>query len=1156
MKKDLTYPACLAINKHMRFSLPAAGQFEQLAGLDDAAIGWWLAQVCRQRPVCYIARNDIHMQQIAAELAYFAPQARVIQVPAWDVQPYDRLAPDVSLQAQRLAAVGALAHADAAHIVVLSTVNAVTLRLPPAEQGALHLQVDAAYPRADLLHKLNHFGFKRVHTVTEPGEFAVRGALIDIFPPLVAQPLRLDFFDDTLESIKPFDVFHQRTADENWSTLDCAPFGEVPHNPHALELFRKHYRGLFANVSDDPLYQGISAGQMPDMAIHYLPLFYEKPLPTLFDLLPAQTVCVAPDTINDAITERQAAIQEAYALRQNLQDQEAAPYRPLPPAMLYVDDAQWHAATQQLGWVLHSPFVAEHVTESNTPAATGHMLAGVLQQRLPAAAALVTKSLQQGQNVILTAATKGALSQLQKTLAQVTDVTLNHVQLEVSPLQHGFTTADTMYLTHGDVFGQQQQGATASRKRHKQSGEAILHFSELSVDDAVVHADHGVARFAGLETMEMPQPDGAPIKRDFLKLLYADNDRVYVPVESLHLVTRYKASETSDGVVLDKLGGAAWQARKARVKKNLMAMAGELIDIASQRELCTRPPLEIDETLYNEFGVTFPHNLTEEQQNAIEAVVEDMTSPRPMDRLVIGDVGFGKTEVALRAAFLAAAAGRQVAVVCPTTLLARQHTDVFTNRLTAFGLKVGHISRLVSAKDQADTKAQLKAGTMDIVIGTHALLAESVRFKSLGLVIVDEEQRFGVKHKERLKALKAEVDVMTLTATPIPRTLHMALGGLRQMSVISTPPVDRLAVRSYVLKFDPKVMREAIMREIHRGGQVYAVCPRVQDIPEFVESLEKLVPEADIRVGHGQMGEAELERVMHAFYNGAFNVLVATTIIESGLDVPRANTLIVHRADRFGLAQLHQLRGRVGRSSQRAYAYFLLPAGQMTDLAARRLQVLQKLDYLGAGFQLASFDMDFRGAGNLVGQEQSGHINEVGFELYTHMLKEAISARKAEMSGEMQPTGFTPQLNVGFAYRLPEDYIDDIATRMQIYRRLAHLEHQADIDDLAAELQDRFGPLPQEAQNLLYVMQLRQRCVQLNIEKLDVGPAGIVVGLHQNTFAAPAALLGLVQENPGLISLQPDQSLLFHCVPGCDTTGQFAAIHRVLARLEELKDVS
>jgi transcription-repair coupling factor (superfamily II helicase) len=689
------------------------------------------------------------------------------------------------------------------------------------------------------------------------------------------------------------------------------------------------------------------------------------------------------------------------------------------------------------------------------------------------------------------------------------------VALAVVPLERGFVAPALAVVTEQDLLGDR----LVRRAKRKKSADAFLsELATMSPGDFMVHRDHGIGRFEGLTSIPVGRSP-----HDCVQLTYAGGDKLFVPVENIDVLSRYGSE--SDGVTLDRLGGEAWQRRKSKMKDRIREIAGELILVAAERAL--RPAdVMVPDGAFNEFVDRFPYQETDDQDRAIADVIDDLGAGKPMDRLVCGDVGFGKTEVALRAAFVAAMAGQQVAVVCPTTLLARQHYKTFVERYQGFPLRIGRLSRLVAPKEASQTRAGITDGTLDIVIGTHAILAKSVEFKRLGLVIVDEEQRFGVTHKERLKALKTDVHMLTLTATPIPRTLQMAMSGLRELSVIQTPPVDRLAVRTYVIPWDPVVLREALLREHYRGGQSFFVVPRIADLPDIEEFLTKEVPEVKAVTAHGQMSPTEVEDRMSAFYDRKYDVLLSTTIVESGLDIPSANTMIIHRADRFGLAQLYQLRGRVGRAKTRAYAYFTTAANrQMTEGAEKRLKVLSDLDSLGAGFQLASHDLDIRGAGNLLGDEQSGHIREVGFELYQSMLEEAIIDAKAGGIVAARKADLSPQITVDAPILIPEDYVPDLDLRMSLYRRINEFDDAERIEAFGAELIDRFGPLPDATENLLTLMSIKLHARNAHIAKIDVGAKGALVSFWNDSFPNVSGLLGYVDRLKGTAKLRPDNKL-------------------------------
>ena len=815
-----------------------------------------------------------------------------------------------------------------------------------------------------------------------------------------------------------------------------------------------------------------------------------------------------------------------------------APYRPLPPDALYFKPEEWSERTAKLPLARLTPFA---IPESpgrlviDCEARQGrNFIAERADDNANVFEAVIRhiRDLQAAKKrVMLGAWSEGSRERLShvlqdhdlrqtKPIARFSDALAyprNEIPVGIWPLESGFETADLAVISEQDILGDR---LVRQKRKSKRPQDFLTEVAALTPGDLVVHVDHGIGRFEGLKTIEAA---GAP--HDCLELHYAGGDRLFLPVENIELLTRYGSEETE--VQLDKLGGGAWQARKARMKQRIREMAGALMKIAAARILKDAPRLTPPEGLYDEFASRFPYDETEDQLNAIEAVLDDMASGRPMDRLVCGDVGFGKTEVALRAAFVAAMSGKQVAVVVPTTLLSRQHYRTFCDRFRGLPLNIAQASRFVPAAEMKKTKEGLANGSVDIVIGTHALLGKTIKFKDLGLIIVDEEQHFGVSHKERLKELRAEVHVLTLSATPIPRTLQLALTGVRELSLITTPPVDRLAVRTFITPFDPLLIREALLRERYRGGQAFYVVPRLDDLGDVKAFLDKEVPEAKVAVAHGQMAAGQLEDVMTAFYEGKYDILLSTTIVESGLDIPTANTLIVHRADMFGLSQLYQLRGRVGRSKTRAYALFSVPANKsLTVQAERRLKVLQTLDTLGAGFQLASHDLDIRGAGNLLGEEQSGHIKEVGYELYQQMLEEAVAQLKA---GIEEPTEdqWSPTIAVGAPVMIPESYIADLQLRLGLYRRLSTFETDQEIDAFRAELVDRFGPVPSEVDQLLKIMAIKVLCRRANVEKVDGGPKGIIVSFRDNSFANPTGLISYVTEQASFAKVRPDMKIVF-----------------------------
>ncbi|WP_176591272.1 transcription-repair coupling factor [Sphingobium sp. EM0848] len=1111
-----------------------------LSGVPAGFQPWLLADIARAAPsrALFVAPDEQLMRAVADTAHYFAPEIEIVEIPAWDCLPYDRASPSLRTASARLAGLYALQGKPKGPQLVLTTLNALTQRtLTPfrVRQLVAKLAPKERIAISRLADMLQANGYVRTDTVHDRGEFAIRGGIVDLFPGGEEQPLRLDFFGDEIETVRRFDPADQRTSGsvEGFTLL---PASEALLDEETIKRFRGRYRETFgATATGDPLYQAVSDGRRLAGMEHWLPLFEERLVP-MTEHLGDDTLVLLDHGVAGAAEARFEAIRDYHANRVQAKSSDPGAYRPLEPKALYLDAEEWDGIVRE--WPMHATtpfhepesasvldfavdgprdFAPERAQNANVYEAVGKHIASLQRAK---------------KKVVIASYSGGARERLSGLLA---DHGLKRIAaadswqealgiaaggstvLTVLPLDHGFTAPDVAVLTEQDMLGDR----LVRRAKRKKNADAFLQeLATLSPGDLVVHMDHGIGRYEGLTQIPV-----AKAAHDCVALEYAGGDKLYVPVENLEVLSRYGSD--SEGVSLDKLGGEAWQRRKARMKERIREIAGELLKTAAERALRAATVAEPDSAGYPAFVDRFPYQETEDQDRAIMDVVEDLGAGRPMDRLVCGDVGFGKTEVALRAAFVAAMAGMQVVVICPTTLLARQHHMNFEERFRGFPVNIGRLSRLVPDKEAKAVKAGLADGTVDIVVGTHALLAKGLEFKRLGLVIVDEEQRFGVTHKERLKSLKTDVHVLTLTATPIPRTLQMAMSGLRELSVIQTPPVDRLAVRTYIMPWDGVVIREALLREHYRGGQSFFVVPRIADLTEVEEFLRTEVPEVKPIVAHGQMAAGEVEERMSAFYDKRYDVLLSTTIVESGLDIPSANTLIIHRADRFGLAQLYQLRGRVGRSKTRAYAYFTTPANRaITETAEKRLKVLSDLDTLGAGFQLASHDLDIRGAGNLVGDEQSGHIKEVGFELYQSMLEDAILEAKAGGAGLEKRESFSPQITVDAPILIPEDYVPDLDLRMGLYRRLNEVEDRQGLEAFAAELIDRFGKLPAPTQNLFKVIEIKQNCVKANIAKIDVGPKGALVSFFEDRFPKPEGLVAYVQRLNGVARLRPDSKVV------------------------------
>ncbi|MBJ7483553.1 transcription-repair coupling factor [Brevundimonas sp.] len=1083
----------------------------------------------------FVARDYQRAGVFAQAVRFFSKDIEVLDFPAWDCLPYDRLSPTSAVSAERMAALTELAgrpDSDRSPLLVVTTIGAAIQRTPPREvtQGAgFDAKVGLDLDQAALERYFAVNGYMRASTVNERGEYAVRGGVIDVFPPGFEEPVRLDMFGSELESIRTFDPGTQRSTGQR-KAISLSPVSEALLDADSISRFRTGYLNLFGAGGDDPLYAAVSEGARRQGFEHWLPLLYPG-LESLFDYLPDDAAIFLDHQVESARGERWTLTADAYeARREAAKAKGGAANRALPPERLYLPEAEWNAVLAGREVRRLTPFAA---TGEDAGGRLGRTFAAERAQDsvnlFEAVAAHAASLKSEGKRVVFASWTEGSSDRLSVMLA---DHGLDHVVAvrdwadvqkapgdlylrAVLPVEHGFVTDSLAVISETDMLGDR----LARPKRKRRASNFLAEASALTTGDLVVHLDHGIGRYEGLKTLEIQQ---AP--HDCLELLYAGESKLYLPVENIDLLTRYGTG--SDDVQLDRLGGAGWQARKAKAKARLRDMAEGLIALAAKRALKTADPIVPPHGLFDEFCARFPYEETDDQLNAIGDVLEDLGKGTPMDRLICGDVGFGKTEVALRAAFVVAMTGQQVAVVCPTTLLARQHFKTFSERFAGWPITVRHLSRMVTAKDASETRAGLKNGTFEIVVGTHAVLSEQVGFKDLGLVIVDEEQHFGVKHKEKLKSLRADVHLLTLTATPIPRTLQMALSGIREMSIIATPPVDRLAVRTYVTPWDAVLIREALLREKYRGGQAFYVCPRLSDLPEIEKFLREQVPEIKFVVGHGQMSPTQLEDVMSAFYDGSYDVLVSTTIVESGIDIPTANTLVVHRADMFGLAQLHQIRGRIGRSKARAFAYLTTDPKKPLSLSSeRRLQVLQSLDNLGAGFQLASHDLDQRGGGNLLGDEQSGHIREVGVELYQQMLEDAVASLR-EAGEEVVDRGWSPAINVGAAVLIPEDYVPDLNVRLTLYRRLSDAENTESREALAAELIDRFGPLPDEAKQLLRIVGVKANCKIACIERIDAGPKGAVLTLRNGSFPNPMGLVGLIQKNHASWKIRPDQKIV------------------------------
>ncbi|XDZ66946.1 transcription-repair coupling factor [Alphaproteobacteria bacterium LSUCC0684] len=1096
----------------------------------------------------HVGLDDAGLARMRASLELVGvTEDQILTFPAWDCLPYDRISPNGIITGQRLSCLAALNSAPDAPRFVLTTINAWLQRVPPPShfQGAsLHLAAGGNLSPKDISQFAIQHAYRRADTVREAGEYAIRGSIVDIFPPGAEDPVRVDFFDTEIETIKRFDAETQRSMDKV-EAVTLHPVSEFILDEATITAFRGRYRELFgADATRDPLYLSVSEGRHHPGMEQMLPLFHDMLVP-FSAYIGRKPVLIDPD-VPQAAAQRLAQIDDFFTARREASEDAETElvWRPLPPESLYLSSKEWESRKDARVFHQLSRFSRQEGEAGEGfdlqgrrgtiyhTAATESRLAGEASSISPSrAVAEAAVELARDNIVLLAASTEGARVRMDELIAEHLPARLaihpvaDFLSLEkgkvhsvIWPIEDGFVLPGCVVITEKDIYGSRIARPQGKRRRAE---NFLREVSSLAVGDFVVHVDHGIGRYEGLEKITT-----GGIDHDCLLIVYAGGDKLFLPVENIDLLSRY-GKEGSDAQ-LDRLGGASWQARKARIKGRVRDIADQLIKVAALRQTATCEPILPDAGSFAEFCQRFPYAETDDQLDTIGDVMDDLASGRVMDRLICGDVGFGKTEVAMRAAFAVAMAGFQVAVITPTTLLARQHGKTFKDRFQGFPLRIGVLSRMTGSGAATQLRKDIATGDCQIIVGTHALLSKSVSYSNLGLVIVDEEQNFGVTQKERLKSLRGDIHVLTLSATPIPRTLQMALSGVREMSIIATPPVDRLAVRTSVGPWDPVVLAEAIRRERFRGGQVFCVCPRIDHLERVYTRLQTMVPEARIITAHGQMPAADLDEAMTNFGEGGGDVLLSTNIIESGIDIPSANTMIIHRADMFGLSQLYQLRGRVGRSRQRAYAFLTTdPTRLLTPNSRRRLEVMQTLDALGAGFSLASYDLDIRGAGNLLGDEQSGHVREVGVELYQEMLKEAvIAARMGEGDGEPEDKAWSPVINLGAAVLLPDSYVEDLTVRLSLYRRIAALETMEELDQLSAELVDRFGPIPDQARNLLDTITIKILCRMANVVRIDAGPKGLSLSFRNNTFPNPERLIGHIASKAGRLQLAQDHRLV------------------------------
>ena len=1123
-----------------------------LSSLPEAADAIEIAKISQETSsaVLYVALDDRRMSAIARDLSFFAPSIKTIQIPAWDCLPYDRISPSMhiaNLRTESLCELASIAgdESNLKNTVIITTVNSLLQRIPPKEilkNMAFIARVSDEIDREELVQRLVRSGYVNSPTANEAGEFALRGSIIDILPSGSENGYRLDFFGEKLDSIKEFSPLTQISGKKH-DFIKLTPASEIVIDESSIERFRKYYRKLFGTITgDDPLYSSISEGRTYAGMEHWLPLFYDH-LDTIFDYLPNSITITFDHLTTQAKDERLDLIEDYYQSRKsndNLGFAQGDDYKAIAPKMLYLDESELASKLENYPLIYTNPYHVEdgenslNIKQINEQpykqAPSFHVEAKAQKKNSFEIMKEYTRSARK--KTIIACFSAGSRDRMVNMLDEHDIFSLaidkwsdakkikgKTVGLITLQMEKGFESEDLIIISEQDLLGLRISSGKAGKKR---SDKLLMETASLAEGELVVHKENGLGRFEALETLTVSGQN-----HDCLRISYSGGDKLYVPVENIDSLTKYGSE--GEEVRLDKLGSASWQSRKANLKKRIKVIAEDLIKVAAERLLKKASPLSPTEGIYEEFCARFPYAETEDQLRCIEDVRSDLSSGRPMDRLICGDVGFGKTEIALRAAFIAASDGKQVAIISPTTLLCRQHNKTFRQRFAGMPFTVRDLSRLTSPKEAKETKQLLAEGKVDIVVGTHALLAKSLKIKNLGLVVIDEEQQFGVAQKERFKQIRSDIHVLSLSATPIPRTMQMSLTGVKDLSIIATPPVDRLAIRCFTLPFDPVVIRNAILREHYRGGSIFFVVPKIKDIDEMYKKLEKLIPEVKIAKAHGQLSPTELDGIMTDFYDRKFDILLSTNIVGSGIDIPTANTIIVHKADLFGLSQLYQMRGRVGRSKIRAYAYFTtVPKKIPSKTALKRLEVIQNIDSLGAGFSVASHDMDIRGFGNMLGDEQSGQIKEVGIELYQEMLKEAVENAKAHQDKEDEIVDkWSPNINLGISVLIPEDYITDIELRLGLYRRIANLETREEIEDIAVEMIDRFGQIPDEVKNLLNIMKIKQKCLLAGVEKIDAGSKGIVISFRNDTFKNPEALIEFISKNPLKTKIRGDQKLIF-----------------------------
>ena len=1120
-----------------------------------------------KKSIIYIFSNQESLESFKLLIKKINPKIEVYIFPAWDCLPFDRISPNSIIQNLRVSCLNSLSHlTDDDNILLLTTINAVTQRVLAKNSFRDNIFNLKAGEHLDLKKISNYLlsnGYTRVGLVREQGEYSIRGGIIDIYASNNNKPIRLDLFGEKIENIRIFDPLTQIST-KKIESLFLSPFLEIPFDKLGIKKFKENYKRLYGSViKDDPMYDSIIEQTRYSGMEHWLPLFANN-LETIFDYLPKAIITISKIT-KDVLLNRFKEINENYINRlESIESfNEKNQYRkPLSPEKMYLTDTELKKIiSSRFGFELF-PFKTDNNLEKKLSFGCINSKDFTIERNdnnldlISEVKKYIKKTISKNNKVIFVVNSQESFKKVStlfdsrdikfiylSNILEVTNYNTNNIFVINLPLRNGFKYKNTLFITEVDIFGN-NFSTKKNKNKTNQSTNFISELSSLRSNDIVVHIDHGIGQYKGLINLNI---EGA--SHDCLMINYLDNDKLYLPVENIELLSKYGSDSSS--INLDKLGGIAWQKRKSKLKKRIKDLADQLIKTAAIRKNKVSDKFIVDNAIYNDFASQFPFELTGDQQETIDHVYNDLSLGKPMDRLICGDVGFGKTEIAIQASFAIVMNGGQVAIIVPTTLLARQHYETFQSRFSNYNIKIEMLSRLIKNKKRKDILSYLEKGSVDIIIGTHSLISNEIQFDNLGLLIIDEEQHFGVKHKEKLKLLKKDVHVLTMTATPIPRTMQMAMTGLRDLSLIATPPIDRLAVRTFIMNFDNITIKEALIREEIRGGQSFIVCPRIKDLFEVEKFIHLFLPNLTYAIAHGKVSPDELEKIMEEFYDNKINILISTNIIESGLDIPNANTMIVYKADKFGLSQLYQLRGRIGRSKKRAYAYLTtLSNKKITDRAIKRLEVMQTLDQLGAGFTLASHDLDIRGAGNLLGEEQSGHIKEVGFELYQQLLEEFISKQTNKSSNKTEDF-WSPQINLGLSVSIPENFVSDLDLRLSLYRRLGRLNKIEEVEKFSLELVDRFGTLPEDLINLIEVVKIKTSCRKVFIERIDSGPNGAIIKFRNNYFPNPDKLINLINGNRNIFQLRSDHKLIYK-KKWIQTLDRINGVKNLINKLQEM----